>query len=149
MKGMESMENIGKLQHAAGVVLQEICAVLHIRREDFCAVLAEFLNPGAKKERKTDGPEATVLGYFQKLPQKYIVRDDGFELFKMVLKNAIEALIEGENCTIDGQAISKSWEKHRQEILSQLDKIHEKAADIQMRIVLEKSREKISDLISD
>ncbi len=137
--------SILELQCAAGLILQNICAVLNISREDFCEVLAKFLK-GGKEEV---GREATALTYFRKLPKKYLLREDGFALFKMVLENAVRSFSCGDNCSIDGQAVSKSWSEYGNEIMSQLDLLHEQAATIEREAALAKNRQKIKDLLSD
>lgn len=148
-----------RLQYAAGLVLQQICALLQVSREDFSSTFAMFLGKRAKKgkpseegetkKEKPEGGELTVLSYFQKLPQKYFVRDDDFEMFVMALENVVYALCDGDNCTIDGTAVGRNWEKHRNEILHQLNRIHEKASDICAKTAVESTRQKIEDLIAN
>lgn len=141
--------NISELQRAAGLILQSICAVLNISREDFCAVLAKFLKGGKEDKKEKAGREATALTYFQKLPKKYLLREDGFALFKMVLENAVQSFSCGVDCSIDGQAVSKSWSEHGNEIMRQFDLLHEKAVGIEREATLTKNRQKIKYLLSD
>lgn len=152
-----------ELQRAAGLVLQQLCAVLHISREDFCCVMASFLNAGAEKDtadekkrtKDTTGKikqtsESTILSYFQKLPKKYLIQDDGFQLFEMVVQNTVQTFCEGNGpCTVDEKAVSDSWEKNGDEIIAQFEKIHKKAVEVHLEVTILENRKKIEDLLSN
>ena len=154
------------LQYAAGLVLQQLIEILQISREDFSDVLARFLSSGKdtepeegkekekeKEQEKEKGKEkkkgvsaSTVLGYFQKLPQKYLDRDDRYELFKLILENTVCEFCTGNvSCTIDSDVISVRWDKHGEEILRQLDAVHRKAKEVRSHAITLK----IENLISD
>lgn len=145
-----------KLQCIAGRVLLETCVALQLSREDFSDTLAKYLSAGKETEKaeKTEKKEgiagATVLGYFQKLPKKYLVPEEGFELFRMVLENAIQDLCDGKgSCNVNEKAVRDSWGKYGDTILDQLDMLHRKAADIHMRAVIVNSRQIIEDFFAE
>jgi len=152
-------DDILKLQCIAGWVLLETCVALQLSREDFSDTLAKYLSAGketektekAEKAEKKEGiAGATVLGYFQKLPKKYLVPEEGFELFRMVLENAIQDLCDGKgSCNVNEKAVRDSWGKYGDTILGQLDMLHRKAADIHMRAVIVNSRQIIEDFLAE
>ena len=155
---MKNNNEILQLQCAAALVLQQTCAAIHISRVDFSSKLSSFLNAGKEPKGKEEaeaktrtGKESkdkkgasdlTVLSYFQKLPKKYPVPEEGFELFRMVLENALE-----DFCA-DDESIRDRWRKHEKEIMRQLDEIHKRAVEIHSQAVSYEIQEKIKELLS-
>lgn len=102
----------------------------------------------AGREQGTES--ATVLGYFQKLPKKYLIPQEGYDVFYMCIENAVDALCNGEwSCTIDEENVKDSWDKHGDEILHQFDMLHQRALDIYTETTLMKNRQKIADILAD
>ncbi|MDE6260894.1 MAG: hypothetical protein K2M42_08560 [Oscillospiraceae bacterium] len=134
--------DILKFQFAAGLLLQETCADLHISREDFSYVLAESLNKPDKC--------LTVLGYFQKVPKKFLVPRNGYQKFRTGLLESVDKLCTGKFlCNVDGKAVRDCWDRHGEELMTQLDEIHRKANEAHLQTVAREIQKKIENLLSN
>ena len=135
-------DNFHQWQRAAGLWLQETCATLHISREDFSYVLAESLNKPDKS--------LTMLGYFQKVPQKFLIKRDGYQEFRTGLLKSINELCTGRFlCNVDGKAVGDCWNRHGERLMALLDEIHRRAVEANTQAVSQEIQKKIEAFLSN
>lgn len=129
-------------QIAVALLLRQIATILSVSQDNFAYALAESLG----KSDKTD----TVKGYFRKVPQKFLISSFGYKKFRKGLEEGVDKLsTQGFVCDMDIESVRSSWAQYGEELLNQLDNLHERAADIYVKAAVESNRQKIEDLLSD
>ena len=128
-------------QTVASLLLRQVATILTVSQDNFAYALAESLG----KQDKID----TVKGYFRKVPQKYLISPHGYKQFRKGVEESIAKLCqEGFICDVDVESAHNSWEQHGNDILRQLDEIHQKAVAASIETAFKNSRQEIENLLS-
>ena len=128
-------------QVAGSLLLRQTATLLTVSQDDFAYALAEALGKGDKID--------TVKGYFRKIPQKYLISPHGYKQFRKGVEESIANLCQdGFICDVDVESAHNSWEQHGNDILRQLDEIHQKAVAASIETAFKNSRQEIENLLS-
>ncbi len=143
-RGLGSMKknSILKYQIAAGLVFQRLCGEMSVSREDFAFAFAESLGKSGK--------DSTILGYFQKVPKKFLVSTGEYKKFRDCFQESVEKMCDGGYIYgADVEANRTYWNEHEKEILELLDRIHNGAVKTNVDTVNLEYQRRIENILSD
>lgn len=128
-------------QRATAILLKQCATVLNVSQDDFAYALAEALGKGDKVD--------TIKVYYRKVPKKFLISPHGYKQFRRGVEESIAKLCqEGFICNVDVESVHNSWEQHGNDILRQLDEIHQKAVAASIETAFKNSRQEIENLLS-